>query len=79
MAGRRPHQDRITRWQRGHQALIDPSWAEQIFDSITTRNPREPIGLIFSVFRDELASRDDLSTPYKSPVRRGLTRMAGRY
>ena len=76
---RRPHQDRITRWQRGHQALIDPSWAEQIFDSITTRNLRGLIGLIFSVFRDELASRDDLSLPYESPVRRGLTRMAGRY
>ena len=78
--GRRcPLRDRTTSWQRGHEALIDPSRAERIFDSITTRNPREPIGLIFSQFRDELAGRGDLSTPYEPPVRRGLTRMAGRY
>ena len=50
-----------------------PRRAEQIFDSITTRNLREPIGLIFRVFRD------DLNKPYVSQVRRELTRMAGRY
>ena len=56
-----------------------PRRAEQIFDSITTRNPREPIGLIFRVFRDELVGRDDLNKPYVSQVRRELTRMAGWY
>ena len=31
------------RWRRGHRAAIDYSRAEQVFDSITTRYPREPI------------------------------------
>ena len=75
----RPLRDGVIEWQRAHRALIDPSRAEQVFDSITTRNPREPIGLIYSVFRDELAVRDDLDTPYVPPVKRGQTRMAGRY
>ena len=75
----RPLQDRILQWQRTHQTIIDPSRAEQIFDAITTRNPREPIGLIFAVFRDSLANRHDLDTPYEPPSRAGLRRMAGRY
>ena len=75
----RPLRDGVIEWQHEHRALVDPSQAEQIFDSITTRNPREPIGLIYSVFRDELAVRDDLDTPYVPPVKRGQTRMAGRY
>ena len=74
-----PLRDRIVEWQREHQALIDPSRAEQLFDSITTRNPREPIGLIFAVFRDEMAGRADLATPYERSTRYGLRRMAGRY
>ena len=75
----RPLLDRIIEWQAGHQRVIEPSRAEQIFDSITTRNPREPIGLIFTVFRDELECRSDLDTPYQRPSRSGLRRMAGRY
>ena len=74
-----PLREGIIEWQRGHHALIDPSRAEQIFAAITTRNPREPIGLIFSVFRDELARREDLAAPYVPQVRQGSTRMAGRY
>lgn len=74
-----PLQDRIIEWQRSHHSVIDPSRAEQIFDSITTRNPREPIGLIFAVFRDNLETRSDLGTPYEPPSRHGLRRMAGRY
>ena len=74
-----PLQGRILQWQRTHQTVIDPSRAEQIFDSITSRNPREPIGLIFAVFRDSLANRHDLDTPYEPPSRAGLRRMAGRY
>ena len=53
----RPLHDRIIEWQRAHRALIDPSWAERVFDSSTTGDPREPIGLIFTGFRDELAGR----------------------
>ena len=43
----------------------------QIFYSITTRNPRESIGLVFSVFRDELAGSDGLNRSYVSGVTRG--------
>ena len=75
----RPLREGIIEWQREHRALVDPSQAEQVFDSITTRNPREPIGLIFSVFRDEIARREDLAAPYVPQVRQGSTRMAGRY
>ena len=53
-----PLREKIIEWQRGHRSLIDPSRAERLFDSITTRNPREPVALIFSVFRDELATRE---------------------
>ena len=38
-----PHRDAAIEWQRGHRAAIDCSRAEQVFDSITTRYPREPI------------------------------------
>ena len=75
----RPLREGVIEWQREHRALVDPSQAEQVFDSITTRNPREPIGLIFSVFRDEIARREDLAAPYVPQVRQGSTRMAGRY
>ena len=43
----------------------------QIFYSITTRNSRESIGLVFSVFRDELAGNDGLNRSYVSGVTRG--------
>ena len=75
----RPLTEVIVEWQREHRALVDPSRAEQLFDSITTTNPREPIGLIFAVFRDELSGRHDLDTLYEPPFRAGLRRMAGRY
>ena len=52
-----------------------PRRTEHIFDSITTRNLREPIGLIFTVFRDELAGCDDLNRPNVSQVRGGLILM----
>ena len=38
-----PHRDGAIEWQREHRAAIDYSRAEQVFDSITTRYPREPI------------------------------------
>ena len=38
-----PHRDGPIEWQRGHRAAIDYSRAEQVFDSITTRYPGEPI------------------------------------
>ena len=38
-----PHRDGPIEWRRGHRAAIDYSRAEQVFDSITTRYPREPI------------------------------------
>ena len=63
------HRDGPIEWRRGHRAAIDYSRAEQAFDSITTRYPRER--------RDELAGRDDLNKSYVSGVTRGLTRMAG--
>ena len=56
-----------------------PRRAEQIFDSITTRNLREPIGLFFTVFRDELAGSNNLNKPYVSQVRGGLILMGGWY
>ena len=37
------HRDGPIEWRRGHRAAIDYSRAEQVFDSITTRYPREPI------------------------------------
>ena len=74
-----PLRQKIIKWQRGHRALIDPSQAQRLFDSITTENPREPIGLIFTVFRDALAARNDLDAPYAPQVRQGSIQMAGRY
>ena len=57
------HRDGPIEWRRGHRAAIDYSRAEQVFDSITTRYPRER--------RDELAGRDDLNRSYVSGVTRG--------
>ena len=59
--------------------MKEPSLAEEVFDAITTRSPRDSIGLVFSVFREELAGRDGLNTPDVPGVRKRLIRMAGRY
>ena len=74
-----PLREAIVDWQRRHEAYVDPSRAQQVFDSITTRNPREPIGLIYSVFRDEMSVRHDLNQPYEPPKRAGPRRIEGRY
>ena len=64
-----PLHDRIIEWQTNHQAFIDQSRAAQVFDLITTTNPREPIGLIYTIFRDQMSVHNDLDTPYVPPVR----------